>query len=104
MSSRANSAELRWLKPLILRSMNVAAEAATHNEHLRDVFISNVRFEIQLSQHAASSIGTVPPQHYCDSGARADSCHRCRKYHSKNITRNKKQKPRTVAANTSANK
>src|SRR5882724_865627 len=39
---------------------------------------------------------------YSTSGVRADSCQRCRKCHSKNDTRKKKQKPSTVAATTSA--
>ena len=41
---------------------------------------------------------------YSVSGVRADSCQRCRKYHSRNITRKKKAKPSTVAASTSANR
>ena len=55
------------------------------------------------SQHRSLSSGNTRTRHSV-SGARADSCQWCRKYHSKNITRKKKLKPSTVAASTSANR
>jgi hypothetical protein len=39
---------------------------------------------------------------YSEAGTLADSCHRCRKYHSRNITTKTNPNPNTVVAATNA--
>ena len=46
MAGRPDSIGHQGLKPLFFWRLNVAAEAATHKDYLRDEFISDLKFEI----------------------------------------------------------